>query len=408
MEIKRGKLKVNNYEIDFIRVEGTFKRKLLECVDCGGYYSPKELTNGKCPIHQKEPELVEIEEPLSFRLFEIPKKLYIEQGFSLPETEKKFSLIRLDKLFYPSPHFVLPSHPLADLGIKNQKPIDYFAGGFNEFFKAELQNIKTKFPQKDKETQDLMATLMTIWNVSSQSPKWVSQKIEEIEKRLGKKYQDEDKKVGEKFRELLKKHITSQELFFLEQLYLPSKLFGGRIFWQDVSRLENLYPFASINGIGVGLLLLSLKGRNEKCNKVAEEMEKIFPNLFYPALLVILDFSRDMRKKDDSERKKEERKPKTLPLNKLIQKGSEQYRAVDYSAFQQWQKQIRQLEVDDWEKIEKSRNEKIITERQYKVLELMRENLSQKEIAKQLGKTPSTISELYTKAIERLRNYFNL
>ncbi|NQV00221.1 MAG: class I tRNA ligase family protein, partial [Parcubacteria group bacterium] len=50
------------------------KYKGLYCVDCESYYMPKDLEDGKCPVHHKLAEMVE-EETYFFKMSKYQKKL---------------------------------------------------------------------------------------------------------------------------------------------------------------------------------------------------------------------------------------------------------------------------------------------------------------------------------------------
>jgi len=74
------------------------KYKGLYCVDCESYYLPKDLVDGKCPVHQKEPELIE-EETYFFRMSKYQPALikYIKENknFIIPESKRNEILSRL-------------------------------------------------------------------------------------------------------------------------------------------------------------------------------------------------------------------------------------------------------------------------------------------------------------------------
>jgi len=86
------------------------KYKGLYCVDCESYYLPKDLEDGKCPVHHKPPEVVE-EETYFFRMSKYQKKLlrHIEKNkdFIVPESKRNEILSRLKK-------------PLQDLSISRK------------------------------------------------------------------------------------------------------------------------------------------------------------------------------------------------------------------------------------------------------------------------------------------------
>ena len=83
------------------------KYKGLYCVDCESYYMPKDLIDGKCPIHHKLPELIE-EEGYFFRMNKYQEALirYIEENknFIIPDSKRNEILNRLKE-------------PLQDLSI---------------------------------------------------------------------------------------------------------------------------------------------------------------------------------------------------------------------------------------------------------------------------------------------------
>jgi len=83
------------------------KYKGLYCVDCESYYMPKDLIDGKCPIHHKLPELIE-EESYFFRMNKYQEALirYIEENknFIIPDSKRNEILNRLKE-------------PLQDLSI---------------------------------------------------------------------------------------------------------------------------------------------------------------------------------------------------------------------------------------------------------------------------------------------------
>jgi len=82
----------------------------LYCVDCESYYLPKDLENGKCPVHHKPAETVE-EETYFFKMSKYQKKLihHIEKNkdFIVPESKRNEILSRLKK-------------PLQDLSISRK------------------------------------------------------------------------------------------------------------------------------------------------------------------------------------------------------------------------------------------------------------------------------------------------
>jgi methionyl-tRNA synthetase len=83
------------------------KYKGLYCVDCESYYLPKDLVNGKCPVHKKEPELIE-EETYFFRMSKyqpiLIKHVRENKNFIIPESKRNEILNRLEE-------------PLQDLSI---------------------------------------------------------------------------------------------------------------------------------------------------------------------------------------------------------------------------------------------------------------------------------------------------
>lgn len=86
------------------------KYKGLYCVDCESYYLPKDLEDGKCPVHHKPAEVVE-EETYFFRMSKYQKKLLHHIGknkdFIVPESKRNEILSRLKK-------------PLQDLSISRK------------------------------------------------------------------------------------------------------------------------------------------------------------------------------------------------------------------------------------------------------------------------------------------------
>ncbi|MCK4473926.1 methionine--tRNA ligase [Candidatus Parcubacteria bacterium] len=74
------------------------KYKGLYCVDCETFYLPKDLKNGKCPIHKKPVEVIE-EETYFFRTSKYQKQLqkHIKrnQDFIIPESKRNEILNRL-------------------------------------------------------------------------------------------------------------------------------------------------------------------------------------------------------------------------------------------------------------------------------------------------------------------------
>lgn len=86
------------------------KYKGLYCVDCESYYLPKDLVNGKCPVHHKEPELIE-EETYFFRMSKyqptLIKHIKENKQFIVPESKRNEILNRLKE-------------PLQDLSISRK------------------------------------------------------------------------------------------------------------------------------------------------------------------------------------------------------------------------------------------------------------------------------------------------
>ena len=86
------------------------KYKGLYCVDCESYYLPKDLEDGKCPVHHKPAEMVE-EETYFFKMSKYQKKLlhHIKKNkdFIVPESKRNEILSRLKK-------------PLQDLSISRK------------------------------------------------------------------------------------------------------------------------------------------------------------------------------------------------------------------------------------------------------------------------------------------------
>jgi len=83
------------------------KYKGLYCVDCESYYLPKDLINGECPVHHKEPELIE-EETYFFKMSKyqtaLEKHIKENENFIIPESKRNEILNRLKE-------------PLQDLSI---------------------------------------------------------------------------------------------------------------------------------------------------------------------------------------------------------------------------------------------------------------------------------------------------
>lgn len=86
------------------------KYKGLYCVDCESYYLPKDLVNGKCPVHHKEPELIE-EETYFFKMSKyqlaLIKHIKENKDFIIPESKRNEILSRLKE-------------PLQDLSISRK------------------------------------------------------------------------------------------------------------------------------------------------------------------------------------------------------------------------------------------------------------------------------------------------
>jgi methionyl-tRNA synthetase len=86
------------------------KYKGLYCVDCESYYLPKDLVNGKCPIHHRPLEMIE-EESYFFRMSKYQKELlkHIKENksFIIPESRRNEVLNRLKE-------------PLQDLNISRK------------------------------------------------------------------------------------------------------------------------------------------------------------------------------------------------------------------------------------------------------------------------------------------------
>lgn len=87
------------------------KYKGLYCVDCETYYLPKDLAEGKCPVHQKPAELIE-EDSYFFRTSkyqeQIVRHIQENDNFIVPGTRKNEILSRLKE-------------PLQDLSITRAK-----------------------------------------------------------------------------------------------------------------------------------------------------------------------------------------------------------------------------------------------------------------------------------------------
>jgi len=87
------------------------KYKGLYCVDCESYYLPKDLKDGKCPIHHKPAETIE-EETYFFRMSKYQRQIlkYIRENknFIIPESKRNEILNRLKE-------------PLQDLSISRAK-----------------------------------------------------------------------------------------------------------------------------------------------------------------------------------------------------------------------------------------------------------------------------------------------
>ncbi len=87
------------------------KYKGLYCVDCESYYLAKDLIEGKCPVHKKEPEIIE-EETYFFRMSKyqntLIKHIKENENFIIPESKSNEILNRLKE-------------PLQDLSISRAK-----------------------------------------------------------------------------------------------------------------------------------------------------------------------------------------------------------------------------------------------------------------------------------------------
>jgi len=74
------------------------KYKGLYCVECESYCLPKDLENGKCPVHHKRPELIE-EETYFFKMSKYQKRLlkHIKENknFIIPKSKRNEILNRL-------------------------------------------------------------------------------------------------------------------------------------------------------------------------------------------------------------------------------------------------------------------------------------------------------------------------
>jgi len=74
------------------------KYKGLYCVDCESFYLPKDLVNGKCPVHHKKPELIE-EKTYFFKMSKYQKRLlkHIKENkkFIIPESKRNEIINRL-------------------------------------------------------------------------------------------------------------------------------------------------------------------------------------------------------------------------------------------------------------------------------------------------------------------------
>lgn len=69
----------------------------LYCVGCETYYTEKDLVNGKCPEHNKEPEIRK-EEAYFFKLSNYKKQLLkLIPRYVLPETRKNESIVRVNE-----------------------------------------------------------------------------------------------------------------------------------------------------------------------------------------------------------------------------------------------------------------------------------------------------------------------
>lgn len=72
--------------------------KGLYCIECETFYTKRDLVNGKCPVHKKEPEIVD-EENYFFKMSKYRDKIieHIEKNedFIVPESRRKEILSRL-------------------------------------------------------------------------------------------------------------------------------------------------------------------------------------------------------------------------------------------------------------------------------------------------------------------------
>ena len=87
------------------------KYRGLYCVDCESYYLAKDLIGGKCPVHKKEPEIIE-EETYFFRMSKyqnaLIKHIKENENFIVPKGKRNEILNRLKE-------------PLQDLSISRTK-----------------------------------------------------------------------------------------------------------------------------------------------------------------------------------------------------------------------------------------------------------------------------------------------
>ncbi len=75
------------------------KYRGLYCVGCEAFITQKDLINGKCKIHQKEPEAIE-EENYFFKLSKYSKKIEKIIYFASDFSEDRFRNVLLNKVYY--------------------------------------------------------------------------------------------------------------------------------------------------------------------------------------------------------------------------------------------------------------------------------------------------------------------
>jgi len=258
------------------------KYKGLYCVDCETYYLKKDLDNGKCSVHGKEPELIE-EKAYFFRTSKYQKQIieHIEQNpdFIIPQTRKSEILSRLKE-------------PLRDLSITRNidwgiplpfdkkftlfvwvdallnyfTTINYPSGKFKQFWPADVHIVG-----KDINWHHSVIWSALLLSLDLPLPKtifvhgYITSSGQKMSKSLGN--------VVDPF-ELVKKYGTDPVRYFLLREISPTedgdftiKKFGERYNADLASGLGNLLA-------RVITLAHKLKIKNEKC-KITIQNEKL-------------------------------------------------------------------------------------------------------------------------------------